>query len=248
MPIVVNDVRAILLDIEGTTTPIEFVHDTLFNYAREKIGSFLTENIHNKVIQQMVEDLGKLHHEEESIFSEIPAWDGSITKEQMESATRYCVWLISRDSKAPPLKELEGLIWKDGYNKGELKGNVYGDVPDAFKKWKASGKSVYIYSSGSVLSQKLLFSTTQYGDMTRYIDGYFDTSIGTKTDQRSYEMISEISGIPAHNFLFLTDAPKEIYGAVSAGFHGILVKRGMERADAGDFKETISDFTEIILP
>jgi enolase-phosphatase E1 len=247
MPVVVNDVRAVLLDIEGTTTPMDFVHTTLFNYAKENVGHFLKENAHLKDVLKIVDDLSKMYHSDASVSAEGPGWDGSITDKKLESATRYCIWLIDRDSKASALKELEGQIWKEGYGRGDLRGSVYEDVPGAFKKWKDSGKKIYIYSSGSVLSQKLLFSTTEYGDMTRYIEGYFDTSVGKKADRRSYERISEASGIPAHNFLFLSDAPAEINAAVSAGFSSVLVSRGKGSSDASHSKNTISDFAEIIL-
>ncbi len=248
MPAVVNDVRGVLLDIEGTTTPMEFVHTTLFNYAKENIGSFLKKNVDRKDILKIVDDLGNMHNSDASVLKAGPAWDGSSTDKKLESATRYCIWLIDRDSKAYALKDLEGHIWMDGYNGGNLRGSVYEDVPGALKKWKDSGKKIYIYSSGSILSQKLLFSTTEYGDMTRYIEGYFDTSVGKKAERRSYETISEVSGIPAHNFLFLSDAPAEINAAVSAGFSGILVSREKGSSGADYSRNTISNFTEIILP
>ena len=248
MPAVVNDVRGVLLDIEGTTTPMDFVHTTLFNYAKENVGHFLKENAVRKDILKIVDDLSKMYPSDASVSSDCPGWDGSSTDKKLESAARYCIWLIGRDSKASALKELEGHIWREGYSRGDLRGSVYEDVPGALKKWKDSGKKIYIFSSGSVLSQKLLFGTTEYGDMTRYIEGYFDTSVGKKADRRSYETISDASGIPAHNFLFLSDAPAEINAAVSARFSGILVSRETGSSNAGYSKNTISNYTEIILP
>jgi len=247
MPAVVKDAWGVLLDIEGTTTPMDFVHTTLFNYAKENIGQFLKKNFHRNDIFKIVDDLSNLRWSDSSFLTENPTWDESSTDKKLESVTRYCIWLIDRDSKAFALKDLEGLIWMDGYNRGELRGNIYEDVPGALKRWKNSGKKIYIYSSGSVLSQKLLFSTTVHGDMTKYIEGYFDTSIGKKGDRRSYEAISEITGIPARNFLFLSDTPAEINAAVSAGFSGMLVGREKGSQVACRSENTISDFNELIL-
>ncbi len=247
MPVVVNDVRGVLLDIEGTTTPMEFVHTTLFNYAKENVERFLKQNADRKDILKIIDDLSNMHNSDISVLTEGPEWDGSSADKKLESVTRYCIWLMGRDSKASALKDLEGHIWKEGYINGDLRGSVHEDVPGALKKWKDSGKKIYIYSSGSALSQKLLFSTTEYGDLTRYIEGYFDTSVGKKGDRRSYETISGDSGIPARNFLFLSDAPVEIKAAVSAGFSGVLVSRGNDSSDSGYSDNTISNFTEIVL-
>ncbi len=197
--------RAVLLDVEGTTTPIDFVKGTLFEYARNNIEKFLEANSENIIVKKYGEEICKIVG-----YSDVK---GSF------------LMLMDRDSKAEPLKKLQGLIWKSGYEKEELKGNVYEDVPNAMKRWKIAGRSIFIYSSGSVLSQKMLFSSTQFGDLTTYIDGYFDTTVGGKKESESYEEISGRIGLDGKNIAFFTDSNEEISASIEAGFNSFLVCR-----------------------
>ena len=117
----------------------------------------------------------------------------------------YVHWLMDRDRKSPGLKALQGLIWQDGYESGELRGQVYPDVPPAFERWRARGIDVYIYSSGSVLAQQLLFGSTEAGDLTTFLNGYFDTAVGPKTSPDSYGVIAARMHVPPPEMLFVSD-------------------------------------------
>ncbi|MEM2056296.1 MAG: acireductone synthase, partial [Thermoplasmatales archaeon] len=165
-----QECRAILLDVEGTTTPIEFVKVALFGYIREHVRDFIYKNWNtnksdalNRLWEMMMEDV------ESAKFT----LDGNANNDQ-DNLVRYTNWLIDIDSKSSIFKEVQGLIWQEGYVNGELHGVVYSDVPLALERWSSSGKIISIYSSGSELSQRLLFSTTPYGDLTIYISKFFD--------------------------------------------------------------------------
>ena len=132
---------------------------------------------------------------------------------------------MDEDWKSPGLKSLQGLIWQEGFRSGELRGRVYPDVPPAFKRWRANGLDLHIYSSGSVLAQRLLFETTDAGDLTTCLSGYFDTAVGPKTSAASYRAIAEEVRVPAVSILFVTDVLAELEAAVDAGLHGALCVR-----------------------
>ncbi len=168
-------VRAILLDIEGTTTPVDFVSTTLFPYASGKLETFLHENYRNSEIRALLEDFRAQQQRDERGGLKPPPWHDGSEQEQVRSSAAYGQWLIARDSKCTPLKTLQGKIWQQGYASGELRGEVYPDVPPAFERWKRQGKTVFIYSSGSVLAQMLLFGSVRAGDLTPYIASFFDT-------------------------------------------------------------------------
>jgi enolase-phosphatase E1 len=147
-----------------------------------------------------------------------------------ETRLRACVaygqWLIAKDSKCTPLKSLEGKIWQQGYEGGELRGEVYPDVPAAFERWKRKGKIICIYSSGSTLAQQLLFRTTPSGDLTLHISHYFDTRVGAKAEAESYQRIADSVAYPPEEFLFISDAAKEVEAARSVGMRALLCVRG----------------------
>ena len=235
-------VRAILLDIEGTTTPADFVTKTLFPYASRKLAGFLRENFANPEIHALVEDLRAQHQLDERRKPHPPKWRGGSEEEQLRSSAAYGQWLIARDSKCTPLKTLQGKIWEQGYASGELKGEVYPDVPVAFERWKRKGKKICIYSSGSVLAQRLLFGSVATGDLTAYIASFSDTRVGPKTEARSYGRIAASAGFEPTQFLFLSDAGKEIEAARSAGMQALLCQRV---GGLGDAELVIRDFNAI---
>jgi enolase-phosphatase E1 len=224
-----REVRVVLLDIEGTTTPIEFVHRTLFGYARENLRSFLEANQRNPAVRHCIGALKAQHHVDDSEKRTPPKWLAGDS--EIASATEYGLWLIDSDSKVPPLKTLQGLIWQEGYRSGKLSGQVYPDIPRAFAGWRRQGKEISIYSSGSELAQRLLFATTQFGDLTPYIRNFFDTRVGAKTAADSYRRIASLTKRPEEQFLFLSDAIAELKAAQSVGFQTRLVLRG-ERNDS----------------
>ena len=202
-----DDVRAILLDIEGTTTPIAFVHDVLFSYAREHVREFLNAN-------SAAEDIALLREEHA-----VDVGEGRNPPPQM---TEYVEWLIALDRKSTGLKSLQGKIWRQGYESGSLQSQVFADVAPAFERWRERGLRISIFSSGSVLAQQLLFAHTEVGDLTRFIDSYFDTRIGKKGEAESYRKIAEALDLQTHNILFISDIAAELDAARQVGMETLL--------------------------
>jgi len=217
--------RAILLDIEGTTTPKEFVYQTLFPYARDHLKDFLREHWSSPDVSA---DIEALRHEHlidvEQAFSP-PRWRDEPVDSAMESAADYACWLMDRDRKSTALKSLQGKIWELGYQRRELRGEVYDDLPSAFSRWCRQKRDICIFSSGSVLAQKLLFSHTAFGDLTIYIRQYFDTNTGRKTDKESYSRIASALGRPPADILFVSDAIPELDAAKLASMATVLCVR-----------------------
>ena len=206
-------VRAVLLDIEGTTTPVSFVYDVLFPYARANFAKFLQQHSHESSVQAALAQLRSQRTSDLDSGRAVPPEAPT----ELETLIAYAHWLMSQDSKTGPLKTLQGMIWQEGYETGELKGLVFSDVPGALRRWHDQGKQIFIYSSGSVLAQKLIFGHTDHGDLTSLLNGYFDTAIGAKSESSSYSKIAAGIGIPPAAILFLSDAPRELDAANSAG-------------------------------
>lgn len=236
-----NNVKAIVLDIEGTTTPLDFVHRTLFEYASQNVEFFLVKKLNDPFIKKQVEGLKALHSSN-TIDGQIPeTWDDSTDEKNVESASTFVRFLISIDSKDQFLKSLQGVIWEEAFRKGRIKGEVYEDVPVALKRWAEAGLKLCIYSSGSVLAQKLIFGTTQYGDLTRFITEFFDTAVGTKRDPDSYRNISESLHLQPKELLFLSDVIEEVDASRKAGLESILVKReATDHVEGGSLKYIVN--------
>ena len=235
-------VRVILLDIEGTTTPVDFVSKTLFPYASRKLESFLRKNSANPEIGGLVEDLHAQHELDERKGLKPPSWLDDSEEERVRSSAGYGQWLITRDSKCTPLKSLQGKIWQQGYTSGELKGEVYPDVPAAFERWKRKGKVIGIYSSGSMLAQQLLFGSISTGDLTPYISAFFDTRVGEKKEAESYRKIAVSLSCESTQVLFISDAAMEIEAAQSAGMHALLCERDRHTSATPGEQKVIHDF------
>lgn len=208
--------RSIVLDIEGTTTPIEFVHEVLFPFSRRKIPGFIATNF-----ESLVAEIALLGAEHQKDLGYTDHFDPTAAK----SVAKYLVFLIDADRKSTPLKSIQGKIWKEGYESGELKSTVFDDVTRAFKRWHSAGIVIAIYSSGSVLAQQLLFRYTNHGDLTRFIDAYFDTTTGAKQDTSSYVRISKALEMDADEMIFCSDVPSELDVARHTGFQTALVLR-----------------------
>ncbi|CAB3249052.1 unnamed protein product [Arctia plantaginis] len=226
---IVKKCKILLLDIEGTTTSISFVKDKLFPYAEENVKDFLNNEWGSADVKDAVGALRKLALEDEEKKVDgvvtIPADDAS-KDDQIDALVKNVKWQMSSDRKVGPLKQLQGLIWKKGYDKGDIKGHVYDDVSPALEQWRSvEGRKVYIYSSGSVQAQKLLFGMSSAGDMLKLIDGHFDTAVGAKQESASYTAIAEKIGCKAEEILFLTDIDKEAEAARLAGVQAALVSR-----------------------
>jgi len=221
-------IRVVLTDIEGTTSSISFVHDVLFPYASKHLPEFIRTNHHTTpaVAEQLAlvaEKSGVDSKDVEGLIDVLQAW-------------------ISEDRKEGPLKALQGMVWEQGYQQGELKGHIYADAADYLQRWHDRGLRLFVYSSGSVKAQKLIFGFTTEGDFTPFFSGYFDTRIGGKKETVSYRNILSELGVEACTVLFLSDVEAELEAAEEAGMQTAwLVREGdlpeTERFVARDFAE-----------
>jgi enolase-phosphatase E1 len=240
-----NHVRVLLLDIEGTTTPIDFVYKTLFPYAARNVEPFLRAHFSEREVDALIQDLKAQHGRDDAAGPEPAAWLSGSDDEQLSSCVAYARWLIARDSKCTPLKTLQGKIWQQGFGNGELHGEVYPDVPPAFERWRRQQRQICIYSSGSVLAQQQLFQSAVSGDLTPYIAAYFDTHTGFKTAPPSYTKIAAALNRSPREFLFVSDAAKEVEAAHSAEMHAVLCDRGAPAYAPINLSQTIHTFDEI---
>lgn len=212
-------VRAVLTDIEGTTTPLSFVADVLFPFAKERL-----EDACASEDSRFIEAVRQLKQEHEAERGSGDFGNGA----------PYARHLMELDRKSTGLKALQGLIWEDGYRTGRLQGDIYPDVAEALKAWKEKGIRVRIFSSGSVLAQKLLFGHTPYGDLLPYFEGYHDTTTGPKREARAYTAIAEAFDLPPGEILFLSDVVEELDAAREAGLRtGLFLRPGNKPADPG---------------
>jgi len=240
-----SQIRGLLLDIEGTTTPVDFVYKTLFPYASRKLEAFLLEHFSDRETQKMLADLAAQHQGDERQGARPPAWHQDTDEALLHSSITYVHWLMAKDSKCAPLKTLQGKIWQQGYASGELRGEVYADVPQAFERWRRQGREICMYSSGSVLAQQLLFRSTSAGDLTAYISAFYDTGIGSKTDSESYSRIAETQRRTTSEILFISDALREIEAARRAGMRTKLcVRQPTDTTNLGD--EIVRTFDQVI--
>jgi enolase-phosphatase E1 len=220
--IAVRGVSAIVTDIEGTIGSIAFVHEVLFPYARARLAAFI----------------GGHRREVSAILDEVRAAEGDRALDDGALVAVLERW-IDDDRKAPPLKALQGMIWREGYESGELMGHVYEDAERGLRRWRAAGLGLAVYSSGSVQAQKLLFSHSVAGDLSDLFDGYFDTGVGPKTSRESYRRIAAELGRDPGEILFLSDTAAEIEAARAAGMRAIRIVREGEAlpGEAASFDE-----------
>lgn len=208
-------IRAIVTDIEGTTSDIRFVHNVLFPYARERLAAFISAQQYAEPVKSILDNLR----------DEIAQPDASSAQ-----LTQTLFAFMDEDRKSTALKALQGIIWRDGYVNGDFTGHLYPDVLPALENWKAKGIDLYVYSSGSVAAQKLLFGYSDEGDITHLFSGYFDTHIGAKREAQSYRTIAEQLGLAPAQILFLSDVHQELDAAEEAGLRTIQLIRGDDDA------------------
>jgi enolase-phosphatase E1 len=237
-----RQVRAILLDIEGTTTPIDFVFRVLFSYARSHTERFLEQHRSSPDVVGDLDCLRREHLEDTHQGLNPPALKNP---HEPGSFVAYVDWLIERDRKSTPLKSLQGKIWAEGYASGELCSQVFDDVPPALKRWQGQNRTIAIFSSGSVLAQKLLFAHTPAGDLTRFLSAYFDTTIGTKTDCVSYEKISRMLERSPAEIIFISDVVRELDMAEAAGLQALLCERPGNHPQPENSYRVIRTFDEL---
>ena len=192
----------ILTDIEGTTSSISFVKDVLFPYARRNLAAYVTAHRSRATITQILED--------------VRAHEGDRRLDEASIVSLLCRW-IDEDRKITPLKTLQGYIWAEGYRAGAFQGHVYEDALVHLRAWHARGLPLYVFSSGSVASQRLLFAHTAYGDLTPLFSGFFDTTTGAKRVASSYLRIASEIAVPPGDVLFLSDTGQELEAAREAG-------------------------------
>lgn len=252
----VASLKAILLDIEGTTTPIDFVHQVLFSYARSNVKSFLQQNWD---LAEVVTDLEHLRKEHESDLEQSqnpPLLVTGSREAQLDSVVAYIHWLMDRElksmdlkstpQKSTALKSLQGKIWEQGYRDGILKSPVFPDVVPALERWRRAGLTISIFSSGSVLAQKLLFEHTEAGDLTPLISNYFDTTTGPKAKPDSYGRIAAALNISPAEILFVSDIVRELEAAHSAGMRTAwCVRPGNKPQNSAEPYQIIHSFAEI---
>ena len=205
---------AILTDIEGTTTPISFVHRILFPYARERMADFVASG--------------------HAALDDVP-----------EPRLATLLGWMDRDEKITALKAIQGIIWEQGYRSGALLAELYADVPPALKRWARAGLRLYVYSSGSVPAQKLLFGHTPNGDISSLFQAFFDTKIGPKREAASYAAIAKGIGLPAGEILFLSDVEAELDAAQAAGLQTCQLVRAQDGTIASTRHAAAADFTEV---
>ncbi len=212
-------IKAVLLDIEGTTSPIDFVHKTLFPFARERMTAFVQSNFGN-----LQNEIAELKSEYKRDFQD-QIYGRKLDENDPQTVVNYLNFLIDVDRKSTPLKSIQGRIWRDGYESGELKGRVFADVPAAFTRLVSAGTMIAIFSSGSVLAQKLIFKYSDAGDLTDSIAAFFDTNTGKKRESASYVSIAHELGLKTHEILFISDLVNELDAAREAGLRTLLSVR-----------------------
>jgi enolase-phosphatase E1 len=221
-------VSAILTDIEGTTSSIDFVHQVLFPYAGDRIADFVREQRDDPQIAAILDDArsaaGAPNADIEAVISQLQQW-------------------IAEDRKVTALKSLQGRLWERGYVNGDFTGHVYDDAVICMRKWFEAGLSLYVYSSGSVQAQQLLFGNSDAGDLRPLFSGYFDTRVGQKRDSSSYREIATMIAVPANDILFLSDVFEELDAARDAGMATVQLVRDA-KVVAGDHR-VATDFSDI---
>ncbi len=218
-------IRAIVTDIERTTSSLSFVKDVLFPYSRERMANFVIKHGADPTVGKLLDDARK-------------AADKNLDEGEV---IRQLVRWIDEDKKITSLKALQGMIWEDGYKQGHFKGHIYDDAVRHLKEWKEQGIRLYVSSSGSVQAQKLLSGHTEYGDLTPLFSGYFDTATSAKKDPAAYRAIAKTIGLSPGEILHLSDIKTELDAAREAGMETVWVVRdsvvdaGAEHTQAGDF-------------
>lgn len=242
---VATKTRAVLLDIEGTTTPISFVHDILFPFARDHARDYLTQNLRAPEVQADIAALFREHSLDEERGEQPPQIDKSVSS--IDATVTYIHWLIKRDRKSPALKSLQGKIWEQGYRDGTLKAPLFADVVPNLGRLRRQGIGIAIFSSGSVLAQRLLFAHTDTGNHSDLIDQYFDTEVGSKTSSSSYQEIARrLQALPTE-VIFVSDVTNELAAAREAGMAALLCVRpgNQPQSAAGQFQR-IQSFSQIL--
>ena len=224
-------IRAVVTDIEGTTSSLSFVKDVLFPYARRHIGAYVRAHADDPRVAACLDEcrvaMGEPEADVERIVDQLVRW-------------------IDEDRKITPLKALQGLVWEHGYRAGDFSGHIYEDAVAALRAWRERGVALYVYSSGSVHAQKLLFAHTPAGDLTPLFSGYYDTRVGAKLEAASYRHIAGDIGLEPSAILFLSDVERELDAAREAGMRTCQLVRDGD-CDVRAAHRQVSSFAEVTL-
>lgn len=221
-------IKAIVTDIEGTTSDIRFVHNILFPYARARLAEIVAQA---DTQPEIAETLALLREE----LGQPQAHAFTL----LEALNQF----MEQDRKSTALKRLQGIIWRNGYLNGDFRGHVYDDVAPQLRRWREQGIALYVYSSGSVEAQQLLFGYSDAGDLRPLFSGYFDTRVGAKREADSYHHIAQAIGLPAEQLLFLSDIHQELDAAAEAGWQTCQLIR--DEADVESFHRQVVRFDQI---
>ena len=221
-------INAIITDIEGTTSSLAFVKDVLFPYARNHIAAYIRSHENDPAVDRVLDEAREI------------SGDHLDTNQLIQT---FIQW-IDEDKKITPLKTIQGLLWEEGYRQGDFKGHIYDDAVVNLRKWKNHGIRIYVYSSGSVYAQKLLFGHTEFGDLNPIFSGYFDTHTGVKTSAESYQKIAVSIDEDPENCLFLSDIKQELDAALQSGMHTVWLTRDKKPDPETDHRQ-VASFDEI---
>jgi enolase-phosphatase E1 len=224
-----SDIRAVLTDIEGTTSSIDFVKDVLFPYARQHLPAYVETHTDEPEVQHWLHEAAK---------------EAGIVEATRGEIINLLIRWIDEDRKSTALKALQGMIWREGYESGAYVSHMYPEVAGRLKAWHDQGLKLYVYSSGSVPAQKLLFGFSENGDLTPLFSGYFDTQTGHKREVESYRRIAEAIELAPAQVLFLSDIREELDAAREAGMRTThLLRPPLPLTDAGH--PAVADFDAI---
>ena len=239
-----SPVKGILLDIEGTTSSIDFVYDVMFPYARKNFSAYLQANFSTDQVQSALPLLAA-DLKFESVDAMFAQCDGDSDDARAELVHRSLIGLMDDDVKSTGLKKLQGMVWESGFHSGEMVAHLYDDVAPAIEDWKAAGIDVRIYSSGSIYAQKLFFGHSVAGDLLPHFSGHYDTTIGHKQESESYLKIAA-DWIEASQILFISDVAAELDAAKTAGMQTMLSLRpGNKPVSNEDAYSAIDSFVQV---
>jgi enolase-phosphatase E1 len=246
-PLRIDGLSHVLLDIEGTTCPVSFVADTLFPYAASRLEGFLQRHGRDPALEALTAAVAEAWQQDEDPRAQ-QLWSAQ-ENARSRSMLPYLRLLIQKDSKFAPLKELQGMIWADGYASGELLGPLFPDVAPALARWHGNGLTLAVYSSGSVGAQQLLYQYSNCGDLRHLFQHWFDTRIGNKLKPRSYELIASEMAAEAQRVLFISDAIGELEAAETVGMRVLFSAReGNPMRDGGRFQPARSYDDLLLIP
>jgi enolase-phosphatase E1 len=236
--------RGLLLDVEGTTSSVAYVYETLFPYARRAVAGYLERGWLDPETIAACERIAR-----DAGAASLAEWGGAGSGEQLR---RKVIGEVERlmhvDAKATGLKQLQGLIWREGYAAGQLRSHVYTDVAPAVRAWRQAGRDVRIFSSGSVEAQRVFFANTEAGTLLEFFRGHYDTTLGPKREAASYQRIAADMRQPTEEILFLSDVLAELDAAATAGMRtGLVVRPGNAPVAAGHPHPVITAFDQVVL-